>query len=940
MPHRCRPFSARCASCDRSRRVDDTDLASATATSCDRSRGASIGSDAGAHNNLGVLYYNKGMYEDAVAAFARALELDPKMQVAQRNLEVAYFQHGLLRSPRRGAARQAARASGRSRRALGARPRLRRARRRRRRRSRSSTRSCSTRPNDIGAIVQLGLAEKANGDLEKAQCWLERALALDPTRARSCTQYIGEVLYNRGLNDQALDALRRVDRALTRERRRALPASASCSATSVGTRRRARRRSARSSSTRRSRARRRISRSIATTRARYNELVPERQERRSTALELSTDGQLAHYNLGLAFRQKGYYAEALREYKLALERGRGSRISCCRRWPRCICSRRMRRRRSSCTTRFCSRRQDSPEALVRARRRAASAGAARGGGRELSSRAASSIRRTRSRTTTSASRSITAATTEGAVDSFRAALVVAAELREGAAQPRAAAVPREAVAARARGVSPGAHARAGAAGGVERRRARARGAQEVRGRAQRVRRARFRRGPSFAEAHYNLGFTLSNLGDFEGALRATKRALELDPYYTPQKFELAIDVEYEDPDLSIAPELGGGERTASERRELRLRHRSTRFAVHAARACDAGRQSGAGEARRARGTGRAALRARARLSREGDARSRGRSRRIARWCAARRRVGGLRDPRRRSSCAQGLLRRGARAISEARATRRRAEPKLLAGETRALLALDRVVEARVTAEALLDVDGGSVEALLLTAAARARAGDPAAARELLRSARAPRPSARGRAQGVRRRRAARGRRRRRDRGVSQRARPRSGLRRRALRARAAAAPSAASPRRPSSRCSRRSTRCRRTSEAMLALANVRRRFGRVDAALPPLVELLRRDPYNIDALLSLARGAARARSPRRRGDLDRSRAALRSAPRARAVPQGAAARRPASLPRRDRDVAARGRARARRASTRAARVASRAPPPICCGSSRSRQEVA
>src|SRR5690606_455984 len=36
-------------------------------------------SDAGAHNNLGVLYYHKGMHEDAVAAFAKALELDPKM---------------------------------------------------------------------------------------------------------------------------------------------------------------------------------------------------------------------------------------------------------------------------------------------------------------------------------------------------------------------------------------------------------------------------------------------------------------------------------------------------------------------------------------------------------------------------------------------------------------------------------------------------------------------------------------------------------------------------------------------------------------------------------------------------------------------------------------------------------------------------------------------
>src|SRR5215212_2930187 len=51
-------------------------------------------SDAGAHNNLGVLYYNKGLYEEAVTAFMRALELDQKMQVAQRNLEIAYFNTG------------------------------------------------------------------------------------------------------------------------------------------------------------------------------------------------------------------------------------------------------------------------------------------------------------------------------------------------------------------------------------------------------------------------------------------------------------------------------------------------------------------------------------------------------------------------------------------------------------------------------------------------------------------------------------------------------------------------------------------------------------------------------------------------------------------------------------------------------------------------------
>jgi len=66
--------------------------------------------------------------------------------------------------------------------------------------------------------------------------------------------------------------------------------------------------------------------------------------------------------------------------------------------------------------------------------------------------------------------------------------------------------------------------------------------------------------PEFAEAHYNLSFTLSNLGDFEGALRETKLALELDPYYVAQKFSLAIDLEYEDPDLSVVPDLGGEHR--------------------------------------------------------------------------------------------------------------------------------------------------------------------------------------------------------------------------------------------------------------------------------------------------------------------------------------------------------------------------------------------
>jgi tetratricopeptide (TPR) repeat protein len=52
--------------------------------------------DAGAHNNLGVLYYNKGMLDEAVAAFTRALAVDVQMTTAERNLHIAWRDTGLF----------------------------------------------------------------------------------------------------------------------------------------------------------------------------------------------------------------------------------------------------------------------------------------------------------------------------------------------------------------------------------------------------------------------------------------------------------------------------------------------------------------------------------------------------------------------------------------------------------------------------------------------------------------------------------------------------------------------------------------------------------------------------------------------------------------------------------------------------------------------------
>src|SRR4029450_7101863 len=54
----------------------------------------------------------------------------------------------------------------------------------------------------------------------------------------------------------------------------------------------------------------------------YEPVVAQRAARAGDReMGVAPDGQLAHFSLGLAFRQKGYYAEALREYRLATERG-------------------------------------------------------------------------------------------------------------------------------------------------------------------------------------------------------------------------------------------------------------------------------------------------------------------------------------------------------------------------------------------------------------------------------------------------------------------------------------------------------------------------------------------------------------------------------------------------------------------------------------------
>ena len=270
--------------------------------------------DAGAHNNLGVVYYNKGLYEEAIDQFELALELDADMQVAERNLQIVYFGTGYF-----------------DRLVADLRARL------------------EVEPDDTEARARLARALLHTGDPDAALVEWEEVGSRSPDDAR-VHEYIARVQMRRGDQDEALGALRRAatlnpqDARLQLQigtvmyRRGAAAEAREPLETAVardpglaeafhllafvygdlGMEDRAARASKRAAELNPSYTKTEANLSIDShSRARYEELIGDRQHKPAVA----EGGALAHYNLGLAFRQKALYDEALREFRLAAERG-------------------------------------------------------------------------------------------------------------------------------------------------------------------------------------------------------------------------------------------------------------------------------------------------------------------------------------------------------------------------------------------------------------------------------------------------------------------------------------------------------------------------------------------------------------------------------------------------------------------------------------------
>jgi len=669
--------------------------------------------DAGAHNNLGVLYYDKGLYEEAVAEFMRAVDLDPRMQVAQANLELAYLSGGHA-SARVGQLREHLRASpsdrdarwelGRTYALLGQHAD-----------ASSEFRELLTyHSSDVPAMIQLALSEKAVGDVDNCLRHLEQAQAADPDNSM-LHFYIGEIAHTRGLNDEALAMLERAT-ALNPLNYEAFYLMGFVLG-DMGRPDEARAATKRAVQLNPALSRVQANLAIKQPRERYVEKA-QRDAGRDAQMEVAPEAQLTHYNLGLAFRKKGYYTEALREYQLAVQKGEDRDLV-----EQAMAEVYLVRRDTAAALRLydglLARKPDSPklwnERGVVQHQAGQYLDAQESYARAIATDPGYAL----------------AHNNLGVAHYHAGDPTAAGEAWQQALQAQPAFVKAQLNLAlllyKAKKMSPALDAfRAALAvesehpvgwNGVGLVLADLRKFQEARSAFARAIQAR----PRYAEAHYNLSFTLSNLGDFEGALRETKLAIELDPYYVAQKFELAIDLEFEDADIAIQPDLGQEKRVEGAVEDFSfdpgvLDGLFTQLAPPPAAAPEpVGDPLAAAADLLARGFfDRAQAEATRALARGGDRLSGG------------------------TLLGDTFARRGlwGEALERYRDVRRESSdyvPAML-GEATALLRLGRAIEARHVAEALLPKMPSDAEVLMLTAAARADAGDPQGALACLETA--------------------------------------------------------------------------------------------------------------------------------------------------------------------------------------------------------------
>ncbi len=504
--------------------------------------------DAAANNNLGVVYFQKGLLPEAVSQFERALQIDPILEVAERNLQIAYFSgdfydasvrslHVMLRrdpsdtSARRRLARMYL-WGGDAAAALRELHQLR-----------------AAFPRDPGIWHEVARAEERTGDLDAALQALAEADRIAPGNAKTGLR-MGEVLYRHGHLEDARGRLELVLQAddTNAEAHHLLARVFDALGETDAARREAGFAAALNP---------------AWDRADGGLALDVEEEREAAAarqLGVDETGTLARYNVGIALRQKGRYGEAEQELERALQQGEDPFLV-----RQALAELRLLRGDEEAPSAYADLLELEPaspklwnELGVSHHLQGRLAEAQDGYERALALDAGYALAWNNLGVVRHDRREGDAgAALESALQTGRALGEVWRNLgwlrhREQQISEAEHAYRR---ALDANPESAGAWTGLGMLflerGDTESARAALARAVEA--------------DPDLAEARYHLAFALSASGDYHGALRETGRALELSPYLTTPRFRLLVELQFEDaavsaPDLGSGTQVGAGER--------------------------------------------------------------------------------------------------------------------------------------------------------------------------------------------------------------------------------------------------------------------------------------------------------------------------------------------------------------------------------------------
>ena len=261
--------------------------------------------NAGAQNNCGVMLARHGLTHEAAACFERALDVDARMSLAAQNLQqlaarttVDAERVQLLMDALRQAPRDAgtALALGKWHARLG----------------RPSDAAIvlgdllDRSPDDLVALREIALVEQALGYPDRASAWLDRAVALAPDDV-ALHALAGEILYRRGKSEAAKRAL---ECALALDASAAWPQHLLAFVLGdMGQLEAAQ-----------AAAQRALQLDPNLARVDMN-LTLDARPLKPVARQISDSDGCAHLNLGVAYRNTGYFDQALGEFETALNRG-------------------------------------------------------------------------------------------------------------------------------------------------------------------------------------------------------------------------------------------------------------------------------------------------------------------------------------------------------------------------------------------------------------------------------------------------------------------------------------------------------------------------------------------------------------------------------------------------------------------------------------------